>query len=110
MLPNRMNIFKSSEDQLKRLKQQTGITPNIAARIAFCHSIELETISSLEPRRVDGTLNLDKATWLGDYTELYELALVKKYPKLGTKELELAWAIHVENGLNYLLEEYKKSR
>ncbi len=98
MLPNRLNIFKSTEDQLKKLKQQTGITPNVAARIAFCQSIERGTIISLEPRKVDGTLNLDKATWLGDYAELYEIVLASKYPNLDNKELELAWAAHVEDG------------
>lgn len=102
MLPNRLNIFKSTEDQLKKLKQQTGITPNISARIAFCHSIESGAIVSLETRKLDGTLNLDKTTWLGDHADLYELILAVQYPNLNSKELEIAWALHVEHGASIL--------
>ena len=40
MLPNRMQLSKNTEEQLKKLKAQTGITPNISARIAFFRSIE----------------------------------------------------------------------
>ena len=35
MLPNRMNLSKTTEDQLKLLKQRTGISPNVSSRIAF---------------------------------------------------------------------------
>lgn|SRR5690554_6052739 len=104
MLPNRLNIFKSTEDQLKKLKQQTGLAPNVVARIAFCQSIERGTLVSLRPRKVDGTLNLDKTTWLGDQKELYELMLTYNYPHLDSKELELAWAMHVEEGYKAIRE------
>ena len=40
MLPNRMQLSKNTEEQLKKLKAQTGITPNISARIAFFKSVE----------------------------------------------------------------------
>lgn len=35
MLPNRMVLSRQTEEQLKRLKGYTGITPNVAARLAF---------------------------------------------------------------------------
>lgn len=35
MLPNRMVLNRQTEEQLKRLKGYTGITPNVAARLAF---------------------------------------------------------------------------
>lgn len=35
MLPNRMVLSRQTEDQLKKLKGYTGITPNVAARLAF---------------------------------------------------------------------------
>ncbi|MBW2858615.1 DndE family protein, partial [Escherichia coli] len=34
MLPNRMVLNRQTEEQLKRLKGYTGITPNVAARLA----------------------------------------------------------------------------
>ena len=40
MLPNRMQLTKTVEDQLKRLKSNTDITPNVSARIAFFRSVE----------------------------------------------------------------------
>lgn len=40
MLPNRMQLTRQTEEQLKRLKTMTGLTPNIAARLAFYRSIE----------------------------------------------------------------------
>lgn len=42
MLPNRMQLSRQTEEQLKRLKSYTGITPNVAARLAFFRSIENE--------------------------------------------------------------------
>ncbi|EAP1447716.1 DUF1832 domain-containing protein, partial [Salmonella enterica] len=35
MLPNRMQLSRQTEEQLKRLKGYTGLTPNVAARLAF---------------------------------------------------------------------------
>lgn len=42
MLPNRMVLSRQTEEQLKRLKGYTGITPNVAARLAFFRSVESE--------------------------------------------------------------------
>lgn len=42
MLPNRMVLNRQTEEQLKRLKGYTGITPNVAARLAFFRSVESE--------------------------------------------------------------------
>ena len=39
MLPNRMQLSRQTEEQLKRLKGYTGITPNIAARLAFFRAL-----------------------------------------------------------------------
>ena len=100
MLPNRLNLFKSTEDELKRLKQNTGLTPNVAARIAFAISLRegFRFEANADSRHPDGTLNLDKITWFGDRAPLYELLLAKAYPLLEGKELETAWASHVESG------------
>jgi DNA sulfur modification protein DndE len=103
MLPNRMQLNKTVEEQLKKLKGSTGITPNVSARIAFFRSIE--TDYCYQPNiayKLDGSLTLDKFTWLGKTQLVTELLLKQKYPKLTGKELQTAWASHVEHGVSAL--------
>ena len=100
MLPNRMHLNKTAEEQLKRLKVTTGITPNVLARVAFFRSIESEYIyDNNVDYKLGGNLTLDKFTWLGKTLLVTELLLKQKYPLLDGKELQSAWASHVENGL-----------
>ena len=99
MLPNRMNLDKSTEDNLKRLKQYTGITPNVSARIAFFRSVESDFEYTPSEKKLDGSLVLDKITWLGETSFVTEQVLRMKYPELNSKELMGAWASHVEDGI-----------
>ncbi|ELY4035808.1 DNA sulfur modification protein DndE [Cronobacter sakazakii] len=101
MLPNRMVLSRQTEEQLKRLKGYTGITPNIAARIAFFRSVESEFRFSPErdTNKLDGTLVLDKITWLGETLQTTELVLKMLYPRLAQKDMVKAWAAHVEDGI-----------
>ena len=101
MLPNRMALSRQTEDQLKKLKGYTGITPNIAARLAFFRSVESEFRYSPErdSKKLDGTLVLDKITWLGETLQATELVLKMLYPQLEQKALIKAWAVHVEDGI-----------
>ena len=100
MLPNRMNLNKQTEDHLKKLKQATGISPNVSSRIAFFRSIESTFRYSAEnAKRLDGSLVLDKVTWLGSTQLVTELTLKLTYPELGEKEVMAAWAAHVEDGI-----------
>ncbi|EIW3892543.1 TPA: DNA sulfur modification protein DndE [Klebsiella pneumoniae] len=100
MLPNRMALSRQTEDQLKKLKGYTGITPNIAARLAFFRSVESEFRYSPErdSKKLDGMLVLDKITWLGETLQATELVLKMLYPQLEQKALIKAWAAHVEDG------------
>lgn len=99
MLPNRMQLNRTVEEQLKKLKANTGITPNVSARIAFFRSIESDyTYQSNVEYKLDGSLTLDKFTWLGKTQLVTELLLKQRYPKLVGKELQIAWASHVEHG------------
>jgi DNA sulfur modification protein DndE len=103
MLPNRMQLSKTVEEQLKKLKGSTGITPNVSARIAFFRSIESEYTYQPEiAYKLDGSLVLDKFTWLGKTQLVTELLLKQKYPELEGKELQTAWASHVEHGISSL--------
>ncbi|EKK5503615.1 TPA: DNA sulfur modification protein DndE [Enterobacter hormaechei] len=100
MLPNRMQLSRQTEEQLKRLKSYTGITPNVAARLAFFRSIENEfRFTDADGKKLDGTLVLDKITWLGETLQPTELVLKMLYPKLESKDLLRAWAAHVEDGI-----------
>ncbi len=101
MLPNRMQLSRQTEEQLKKLKGYTGITPNVAARLAFFRSVESEFRFSPERdnKKLDGSLVLDKITWLGETLQTTELVLSMLYPLLPKKDVIKAWAAHVEDGI-----------
>ena len=104
MLPNRMQLNRQTEEQLKKLKAYTGLTPNVAARLAFFRSVESDFRYSPERdiKKLDGSLVLDKITWLGDTVQATELVLKMLYADLESKELIKAWASHVEDGISSL--------
>lgn len=104
MLPNRMQLNRQTEEQLKKLKAYTGLTPNVAARLAFFRSVESDFRYSPERdiKKLDGSLVLDKITWLGDTAQATELVLQMLYAELDTKEMIKAWASHVEDGISSL--------
>lgn len=99
MLPNRMNLTRTTEEQLKKLKGYTGITPNVSARIAFFRSIESDFRYQGQEAKLDGSLVLDKYTWLGETSDVSELVLKMYYPELDTKGYQQAWAAHIEDGI-----------
>ncbi|WP_449632385.1 DNA sulfur modification protein DndE [Rahnella aceris] len=101
MLPNRMQLSRQTEEQLKKLKGYTGITPNVAARLAFFRSVENEFRYSPEQdnKKLDGSLIMDKITWLGETLQTTELMLKMLYPRMEKKDLVKAWAAHVEDGI-----------
>ncbi|KZN52950.1 DNA sulfur modification protein DndE [Pseudoalteromonas luteoviolacea] len=99
MLPQTMWLKKSVEEQLQNLKANTGITPNVAARIAFFRSIESGFVfDNTTDYKLSGNLKLDKFTWLGKTQQVTELLLKLRYPEYSDKELQIAWAAHVESG------------
>ncbi|EKB21336.1 DNA sulfur modification protein DndE [Aeromonas veronii] len=102
MLPNRMQLTRQTEEQLKRLKANTGITPNVAARLAFFRSVETDFRYRPDHKKLDGNLVLDKITWLGETLAVTELTLQMIYPDLDNKEWIKAWAAHVEDGISAL--------
>ncbi|WP_269518611.1 DNA sulfur modification protein DndE [Alteromonas sp. BMJM2] len=100
MLPNRMQLSRTVEEQLKKLKGYTGVTPNVSARIAFFRSIESDfRYDPTTDYTTNGSLTLDKITWLGRTQEMTELLLKYTYPNLEGKQLQQAWAAHVEHGI-----------
>ncbi|AGO54003.1 putative DNA thiolation protein; putative phage protein' [Serratia plymuthica 4Rx13] len=104
MLPNRMVLSHQTEEQLKKLKGYTGITPNVAARLAFFRSVESEFryIPDRDNKKLDGAMTLDKITWLGETLQVTELVLKMLYPKMEHRDIVKAWAAHVEDGIGGL--------
>lgn len=99
MLPNRMQLSIETEEQLKKLKAYTGITPNVAARIAFFRSVESGYTYTPDEKKLDGALVLDKVTWLGETSSITELVLKLHYESYDSKLMAKAWAAHVHDGL-----------
>lgn len=101
MLPNRMQLSKQTEEHLKRLKAYTGVTPNIAARLAFFRSVESGYRAPIYELNIklDGNLVLDKQTWLGETMQITEITLNMLYPELDSKKKILVWAYHVQDGI-----------
>lgn len=103
MLPQTLWLNKAVEDELKRQKDQTGVTPNVAARIAFFKSIEAGFVYDKSQQvQLNGTLKLDKVTWLGKTQLATELLLKQRYPDFTEKELWAAWAAHIFYGISGL--------
>jgi len=96
-----MMLNRQTEDQLKKLKGYTGITPNVAARLAFFRSVESKFRYSPDNdnKKLDGAMMLDKFTWLGETLQATELVLKMLYPHMAQKDLIKAWAAHVEDGI-----------
>ena len=97
-LPRTLRLNRSTEDQLKKLKSHTGITPNVMSRIAFFISVESGFKYSSNDYTNNGSLALDKLTWLGDLELVIETLLREMYPNTSQKFLEQAWAAHVTDG------------
>lgn len=104
MLPNRMVLSRQTEEQLKKLKGYTGVTPNVAARLAFFRSVDSEFryYPERDSKKLDGSLILDKITWLGETLQATELVLKMLYPQMDQKMFIKAWAAHVEDGISSL--------
>ncbi len=75
MLPNRIKLSKTATDKLRSMKGQTGLTPNVLARIAIM--LALKDGSSLNNAGVadsDGQ-ELNKSVLFGEYENVYEVMI-----------------------------------
>lgn len=103
MLPSRnLALPMETEEHLKRLKLRAKVTPNVSSRLAFFTSVESGYRYKGEDIQMNGSLKLDKITWLGDLTLAIESTLKMLYPDFEEKEFEKAWADHVRDGVTKL--------
>ncbi|MFL0797110.1 MAG: DNA sulfur modification protein DndE [Cellvibrionaceae bacterium] len=101
MLPNKMKISDKAFTSLKRLQNNTGLTVNIGARLAFFAS--LEKGYTYQGEEIDlKQRELDKSTWLGEHSIIVELLLKQKYPNLAKQEYYKAWGSHVDDGASII--------
>ncbi len=99
MLPNKMRISERATNSLRRLQNNTGLTVNIGARIAFFASIERGDHYDPEVDIVEHTgRELDKHTWLGSHVLLVEMLLTQQYHNFDNQNKAKAWAYHVSEG------------
>jgi len=65
----RIRLSKDGTSKLHKLKNKTGITPNISCRIALCMSLEEKNIPSLELYYSEEGQEINKHTFLGDISD-----------------------------------------
>ncbi len=99
MLPNRIAISATTEEQLKRVKARTGKQPNIAVREAFYNAIEEGVLINNTDSFIPGSMSMDKKTWLGETEKITEAIINQLYFRLSPEEKARAWALTVERGL-----------
>lgn len=99
MLPNKMRISERATNSLRRLQNNTGLTVNIGARIAFFTSIERGDRYDPEVDTVElNGRELDKHTWLGGHVLIVEMFLAQEYSSMNEQQKAKAWAYHIDNG------------
>lgn len=88
MLPNRVKLSQKATGKLRYLKAQTGLTPNIVARIAIMLAIrEGSDLSNAGVGDVDGGQELNGNTLFGEYIYFYDV-LINQY--IYDKNLDLS--------------------
>jgi len=79
MLPNRIKLSKKATDKFRYLKTQTGLTPNILARIAIMLAIkEGGDLSNAGVGDMEGGQELNDSTLFGEYIAVYDI-LINQY-------------------------------
>jgi DNA sulfur modification protein DndE len=87
MIPNRIKISKKATDRLRYLKSQTGVTPNILARIAIMIAIkEGGDLSNAGVGELEGGQELNDTTLFGEYIFIYDV-IINQY--ISEKEINL---------------------
>ena len=88
LLSRRVTFSPEADARLKRLKGQTGVTPNLLCRIGFCMS--LSERSPPNPNHYPpGDRQINRYTLLGEFDELFVALLRQRL-----FEDELDWSEH----------------
>ncbi|MGI9279994.1 MAG: DNA sulfur modification protein DndE [Endozoicomonas sp.] len=95
MLPNRIRISKKATDLLARMKGNTGLTPNILARLAIAHSLETGSLRKKVKTELDGQ-EFNTNTLLGEQADVYAMLIRQQSQDI---EISKAVAQLVDDGL-----------
>lgn len=78
MLPNRVKFSKTATDKLRYMKANTGLTPNILARIAIASALkDSSNLQNAGASDSDGQ-ELNKSVLFGDHAPVYEV-MIKQF-------------------------------
>ncbi len=97
----RVNFSPEADARLKRLKGQTGVTPNLLCRIGFCMS--LEEPSPPNPHHYPtGQREINRYTLTGEYDDLFVALLRQRMHEQGLSWESAAaaqFASHMNRGV-----------
>lgn len=98
MLPKRMHISKTATETLRILKGRTGLTPNIACRIALVKSLEEGKAGGLRKVDVTGS-EFNAPTLFGDQAAVFEALLKQVHGAMDQKHVAQVISSHIDHGL-----------
>jgi len=76
--PNRLSISKNAATKFQTIKNHTGLTPNILARIAIMLAINSKAVISPTCLEDGSGKELSKDVLFGDHIDTYEI-LIRQY-------------------------------
>ncbi|MBT4326059.1 MAG: DNA sulfur modification protein DndE [Candidatus Nitrosopelagicus sp.] len=97
---SRLKLSGKSQNLLGRLKNRTGLTPNIVARFALCISIKEKSAPIIAQYDKEGS-EIEPSVLFGEYEDLY-LGLMKNRLKkdgLSYSELNEMTRCHINRGV-----------
>jgi len=97
---NKIKISEKSTYLVRQLKGQTGLTPNILARFAFCHSLNIPGIPTSEEYDSDG-MEFNRYTITGQHDLIMMTLLAQRLEDdgLGEKDANEQFRLHICRGI-----------
>lgn len=105
----RIKLSQDSTKKLQRFKSRTGLTPNIACRLALGVSLEEQTLPSLELFIEESGQEINRYTLLGEY-ELVLLAIFVQWcheHQVPNDERNQYFLAHINRGIELLTNRVK---
>ncbi|MBD8566230.1 DndE family protein [Oxalobacteraceae sp. CFBP 8763] len=101
MLPKRLRITQEATETLKLIKARTGVTPNIACRLALIVSLERGAVEGQHAAEQVGS-EFNSSTLFGEHENLFETLILEVHGFLGQKEKVDTIVSHIGSGLTRL--------
>ena len=100
---NKIKISESARHKASLLKNRTGLTPNIIARFAFCHSLNVPGIPESTEYDSDG-MEFNRYTITGSYDLIMMALLAQRLEEdgLSFENAKEQFRLHVCRGLELI--------